>query len=95
MLPRWHAEWEAAQCVRRSEDAKAEARGANRRSANFKSSISTTANTGDGRIYLGFVIAPGKLSFEAFDCDERSLGIFPNQQGDDQEIPAFLRRPRR
>ena len=49
----------------------------------------------DGRICRGFVIARGKLGFEACDTDQRSLGIFPNQQGDDQEIPAFLRRPRR
>jgi len=49
----------------------------------------------DGRICRVFVIARGKLGFEACDTDQRSLGIFPNQQGDDQEIPAFLRRPRR
>jgi len=35
----------------------------------------------DGRICRGFVIARGKLGFETFDADQRSLGIFPNQKG--------------
>jgi hypothetical protein len=35
----------------------------------------------DGRICRGFVIARGKLGFEAFDVDQCSLGIFPNQKG--------------
>jgi hypothetical protein len=34
----------------------------------------------DGRICRGFVIARGKLGIEAFDCDERSLGVYPTQR---------------
>ncbi len=34
----------------------------------------------DGRICCGFVISRGKLGFEAFDCDERSLGTYPTQR---------------
>ena len=33
----------------------------------------------DGRICRGFVIARGKLGFEAFDSDERSFGVYPTQ----------------
>jgi hypothetical protein len=31
-----------------------------------------------GRVCLGRIVCRGKLGFEAFDADERSLGIFPN-----------------
>jgi hypothetical protein len=31
----------------------------------------------DGRECLGFVLARGKLGFEALDRDERSLGLYP------------------
>jgi hypothetical protein len=33
----------------------------------------------DGRECLGFVLARGKLGFEALDCEEHSLGIFSTQ----------------
>jgi hypothetical protein len=32
-----------------------------------------------GAACLGFILARGKLGFEAFTADERSLGIYPNQ----------------
>jgi hypothetical protein len=35
----------------------------------------------DGRECVGFIIARGRLGFEAFGADQRSLGIFPNQKG--------------
>ena len=34
----------------------------------------------DGRECLGFVLARGKLGFEALDREEHSLGIFPTQR---------------
>ena len=34
----------------------------------------------DGRACLGFVLARGKLGFEALDREEHSLGIFPTQR---------------
>jgi hypothetical protein len=33
----------------------------------------------DGRECLGFVLARGKLGFEALDCEAHSLGIFSTQ----------------
>jgi hypothetical protein len=33
----------------------------------------------DGRECVGFILARGKTGFEAFDCDERSLGVYPTQ----------------
>jgi hypothetical protein len=33
----------------------------------------------DGRECLGFVLARGKLGFEALDCEEHSLAIFSTQ----------------
>ena len=34
----------------------------------------------DGRACLGHVLGRGKAGFEAFDADNRSLGIFPSQR---------------
>jgi hypothetical protein len=34
----------------------------------------------DGRAWLGFVLARGKLGFEALDREEHSLGIFSTQR---------------
>jgi hypothetical protein len=31
----------------------------------------------DGRACLGFVLSRGRAGFEAFDREERSLGLFP------------------
>ena len=33
-----------------------------------------------GRACLGYVLGRGKAGFEAFDADNRSLGIFPSQR---------------
>jgi len=41
----------------------------------------------DGRICRGFVIARGKLGFEAFDCDQRSLGVYSTQSEAVNAIP--------
>ena len=41
----------------------------------------------DGRICLGFVIARGKLGFEAFDRDVRSIGVYPTQGEAANAIP--------
>ncbi len=42
----------------------------------------------DGRQCCGFILARGKLGFEAFDRNERSLGLFPTQR----EAAAALMR---
>ena len=34
----------------------------------------------DGRTCIGHLLARGKTGFEAFDHDERSLGVYPNQR---------------
>jgi hypothetical protein len=33
----------------------------------------------EGRECVSFILARGKAGFEAFDCDERSLGVYPTQ----------------
>ena len=42
----------------------------------------------DGRICRGFVIARGKLGFEAFDSDERSIGVYPTRREAVNAIPS-------
>jgi hypothetical protein len=37
----------------------------------------TLSFVNDGRETLGFILARGKLGFEAFDREERSLGLYP------------------
>jgi hypothetical protein len=39
--------------------------------------ISPLAYVYDGRVSLGFVVSRGRAGFEAFDREERSLGLFP------------------
>jgi len=39
--------------------------------------ISPLAYVYDGRECLGFVLSRGRAGFEAFDREERSLGLFP------------------
>ena len=34
----------------------------------------------DGRECIGLIIARGKLGFDGFGCDERSLGTYPTQR---------------
>ena len=41
----------------------------------------------DGRICRGFVIARGKLGFEALDSDERSTGVYPTRREAVNAIP--------
>jgi hypothetical protein len=33
----------------------------------------------DGRDCIGFIFSRGKIGFEAFDHNDRSIGIFPTQ----------------
>jgi hypothetical protein len=33
-----------------------------------------------GRVCCGFLLNRGKTGFEAFDADQRSLGLFPTQR---------------
>jgi len=42
-----------------------------------KPALTTMANVLDDGRYLGVVFARGKSGVEAFDADERSLGLFP------------------
>jgi len=39
--------------------------------------ISPLAYLYDGRECLGFVLSRGRAGFEAFDSEERSLGLYP------------------
>ena len=34
----------------------------------------------DGQTHLGFLLPRGRLGVEAYDRDDKSLGIFPNQK---------------
>jgi hypothetical protein len=34
----------------------------------------------DGQQCLGHVLARGKTGFEAFNCDDKSVGLFPTQR---------------
>ena len=51
--------------------------------------ISPLAYVYDGRECLGFVLARGKLGFEALDREAHSLGIFSTQR---QAATAIMRR---
>jgi len=42
--------------------------------------ISPLAYIYDGRACLGFVLSRGRTGFEAFDIEERSLGIYATQR---------------
>jgi hypothetical protein len=33
-----------------------------------------------GQVCIGFILNRGEAGFEAFDADERSLGLFPTQR---------------
>ena len=44
----------------------------------------------DGRDCLGFILARGKLGFEAIDRDEQSLGLFQTQR---EAATAIMRAP--
>jgi len=51
-----------------------------------RGSITPLVSVYDGRDCLGFILARGKLGFEALDRDERSLGLFPTQREAAQRI---------
>jgi hypothetical protein len=40
-------------------------------------SATTPISVYDGRACLGFILARGRAGFEAFDREERSLGLYP------------------
>ena len=48
----------------------------------FKNILAATGllSVYDGRHCVGFVLPRGKVGFEAFDADQRPLGIFPSQR---------------
>jgi len=41
----------------------------------------------DGRECVGFILARGKTGFEAFDSEERSIGVYPTQGEAANAIP--------
>jgi hypothetical protein len=43
----------------------------------------------DGRDCLGFILARGKLGFEAIDRDEKSIGLFASQRAAALAIMSF------
>jgi hypothetical protein len=45
-----------------------------------KNSTAPIVSIYDGRQCRGFILARGRLGFELFDCDQRSLGVFPTQR---------------
>ena len=45
----------------------------------------------EGRDFLGHVIGRGKLGFEAFDQEDKSLGVFPSMR--DAANACFLAEP--
>jgi hypothetical protein len=42
-----------------------------------RSATTPTVSVYDGRACLGFILARGRAGFEAFDREERSLGLYP------------------
>jgi hypothetical protein len=44
----------------------------------------------DGQRCLGFVFQRGRTGFEAFDAEQRSLGMFPTQR---EAATAIMERP--
>jgi hypothetical protein len=42
----------------------------------------------NGQRCMGFVLARGKRGYEAFDTDEKSLGIFPTMQAAADAVSA-------
>jgi hypothetical protein len=48
--------------------------------AHPKPTTSPLLSVYSGRTCIGFILARGKLGFEAFNADQRSLGIYPTQR---------------
>jgi hypothetical protein len=42
----------------------------------------------DGRTCIGWIMSRGKAGFEAFDADQRSLGVFATQREAAAALPA-------
>jgi hypothetical protein len=45
-----------------------------------RSATTPTVSFYDGRACLGFILARGRAGFEAFDSEERSLGVYGTQR---------------
>jgi hypothetical protein len=41
---------------------------------------SATMSVYDGRLYIGFIITHGRTSYESFDVDQHSVGLFSNER---------------
>jgi hypothetical protein len=46
-----------------------------------------------GRQCVGFILARGKLGFECFDADQKSLGTYPTQRAAVAALPDAEVRP--
>jgi hypothetical protein len=55
--------------------------------------VSPMAYVYDGRRCLGFILARGKLGFEAMDRDEQSLGLFLSQRAAADALTAKDKGP--
>jgi hypothetical protein len=53
-----------------------------------RSATTPTVSVYDGRACLGFILARGRAGFEAFDSEERSLGV----SGTQREAAAAIMR---
>jgi hypothetical protein len=56
-----------------------------------KAALAPMVSVYDGRQCVGFILPRGKRGFEAFDCDERSLGVFKDQR---EAADAIMGPPR-
>ena len=49
-------------------------------SARSSDKSSTAMSVYDGRCCIGFIIAHGRTSYESFDVDQHSIGLFSNER---------------
>jgi hypothetical protein len=50
------------------------------RAISARSSSSTAMSVYDGRCCIGFIITHGRTSYESFDVDQHSIGLFSNER---------------
>jgi hypothetical protein len=51
-----------------------------RRDATSPHTTLSTLSVYDGRCHIGFLLLRGRAGVEAFDADDRSLGLFPDMK---------------
>ena len=55
-------------------------RGGRAMSARSSDKSSTAMSVYDGRCCIGFIITHGRTSYESFDVDQHSIGLFSNER---------------